>query len=308
MTDRSAQTAPAVSVVLPAYNRADTIRPSIESVLRQTWADFELLVVDDCSTDATRAAVEAIDDPRLKLLSTPQNMGPSGARNIGIEAARAPWIAFQDSDDEWLPEKLERQMARTTETGAGWVAVYCGMAIVGDPGTGGGRTKVMYIPRPRETEVEGDIAATLHRTNLVSTQMLLTRADVLREIGGFDTGLSALVDWDLVLRLIEHGPFAFVDEPLVIQRFSENSITRDSRKRAFARARILEKFHDRMAGQPRVLAQHYRTLASEMVRQKSFERAHGAIRKGRGQTPWDPGLFLREGYIRLRQIAARLTR
>ena len=103
---------PPVSVVIPAYNRAATIGAAIESVLRQTWEDFELVVVDDGSTDGTLEAARRIADPRLRVVAAPHNMGAAGARNLGVAEARGTWIAFQDSDDEWLPEKLAKQMAR----------------------------------------------------------------------------------------------------------------------------------------------------------------------------------------------------
>src|SRR5262245_12992873 len=103
---------PAVSVVLPAYNRAGSIGGAIPSVLRQTWADFELIVIDDGSEDGTLEAAAGIRDPRLRLIAGQSNRGAAAARNRGAAVARADWIAFQDSDDEWLPEKLEKQMAR----------------------------------------------------------------------------------------------------------------------------------------------------------------------------------------------------
>ncbi|MGL6044061.1 MAG: glycosyltransferase family 2 protein, partial [Sandaracinobacteroides sp.] len=103
------RTAP-VSVVIPAYNREATVGTAIRSVLWQTLSPVEVIVVDDGSTDGTAAAVQAIDDPRVRLVSQ-ANGGISAARNRGIEAATQPWVAFQDSDDEWLPLKLEKQMA-----------------------------------------------------------------------------------------------------------------------------------------------------------------------------------------------------
>ena len=124
---------PAVSVVLPAYNRADSIRLAIDSVLRQSFTDFELIIVDDASTDGTRAVAEAVADPRVRVIAHPANRGASAARNSGVAAARAPFVAFQDSDDEWLPRKLEKQMARLLAPGAGYVAAYCGMRILDEP-------------------------------------------------------------------------------------------------------------------------------------------------------------------------------
>ncbi|WP_413205762.1 glycosyltransferase family 2 protein [Rhodospirillum sp. A1_3_36] len=101
---------PSVSVVMPAYNVAAFIEESIGSVLAQTWSDFELVVVDDGSSDNSAALAEAIDDPRISVIRQ-VNRGLAGARNTGIRAARAPIIAFLDSDDLWMPRKLEAHMA-----------------------------------------------------------------------------------------------------------------------------------------------------------------------------------------------------
>ena len=104
--------APRVSVILPAYNRADLVGRAIDSVLAQTWQDLELIVVDDCSTDDTRAALERYrDTPRVRLVFSDTNRGGSGARNLGIAHATGALIAFQDSDDIWLPHKLAAQVA-----------------------------------------------------------------------------------------------------------------------------------------------------------------------------------------------------
>ena len=168
-----------------------SIRLAIDSVLRQSCTDLELLVVDDGSTDGTQDVVRGLADPRLRLIETPRNMGASAARNLGIAEARAPWVAFQDSDDEWLPLKLEKQMARLLAPGAGFVAGYCGMMILGevDGAAGAGRLSARYFPAPEQTELEGDLLEPLLRASLISTQTLVARTDRLREIGGFDPDL-----------------------------------------------------------------------------------------------------------------------
>jgi glycosyltransferase involved in cell wall biosynthesis len=257
---------PAISVIMPAYDREASIRGAVESVLRQTWTDFELIVVDDGSTDGTVAALKAIEDPRLRVIAEGVNCGVSAARNLGIAAARAPWIAFQDSDDEWLPEKLALQMARIEALGAGCIGAYCGMAVIGTPdetkdGAKGGRTSLRYLPAPYVTAPEGDLRRPLAHVNLISTQTLIARRQDLEAIGGFDEALTALVDWDLVLRLAPRGRFAFVDRPLVHQYFSANSITRSQRKRTLNHARILEKNHALFEPFPDHLAYNYRALS-----------------------------------------------
>src|SRR5215207_1289449 len=104
-------TEPAVSVVLPTYNRAPLLGRSIQSVLGQSYGDFELLVIDDGSTDGTDGVVAAFGDPRVRYVQLERNRGAGAARSVGIRMSRGRFLAFQDSDDEWLPSKLMKQMS-----------------------------------------------------------------------------------------------------------------------------------------------------------------------------------------------------
>ena len=125
---------PLVSVVMPAYNAVRWIAETIVSVQRQTVQDWELLVIDDGSTDKTCSVVEqlATGDGRIKLVRCPSNQGVAKARNIGLDMSRGQYVALLDSDDIWYPEKLERQIALAEKTGAG--VIYCSYGIVDDQG------------------------------------------------------------------------------------------------------------------------------------------------------------------------------
>jgi glycosyltransferase involved in cell wall biosynthesis len=289
---------PLVTVVIPAFNRVDSIRIAVNSVLSQSYGHLEVLVVDDGSTDGTMEQLTDIKDVRLRLFSNPYNMGVSAARNTGIRNARGAWVAFQDSDDEWMPRKLEKQMAQIASLGPDCVGGYCGMTIVGSPSTLPSETSSeRYYPDEKLGIREGDILSTLLRTNLISTQTLVARHDLLTRIGGFDEALPALVDWDCVLRLARLGPFAFVDEPLVRQYFSENSITRSREKRAFARERIVEKNMDLLRLAPEFLAEHYRSIAGESRRLGDFSGARSAIRNALRVRPFDFRLWAILSYL-----------
>jgi glycosyltransferase involved in cell wall biosynthesis len=270
---------PRVSVVMPAWNRADTILMAVESVLRQSFTDFELLVVDDGSTDGTMEALAEVTDPRLQRLTNPRNMGPSAARNTGIRAAQADWVAFQDSDDEWLPEKLGKQMAKLATAGPEVVACYTGMIIVGQADRQGmdGRTAVSYIPGPGEQSVEGRLHGALLARSFVSTQMFMARRSTLLDLGGFDESLPALEDWDCVIRLSKRGEFSFVDEPLVIQRFSQNSLTRSSLKRLQSRIIILRKNYKDLTTVPHILAKHHIAISGEQRRIGDLAAARSSL-------------------------------
>jgi glycosyltransferase involved in cell wall biosynthesis len=301
MTSSIDASAPAVSVVIPAYNRAATIRAAVQSVLGQTLSDIEVIVVDDGSQDATLEVASGIADPRLRVIASPRNMGASAARNLGVREARAEWVAFQDSDDEWLPSKLAKQMARLSAPGADYVAAYCRMLILGTPDQPGelvsrsGKLTAQYFPAAGERDLDGDLTLPLLRGSLISTQTLVARRDRLLDIGGFDPDLPALIDWDCVLRLAPLGPIAFVDEPLVIQRFSANSITRDRARSHKARMRIVDKQAALLGRHPDILARHHYAIAGGHRAAGDLAAARASLARARKLRPRD---------LRIRSMAA----
>src|SRR5271157_1697012 len=116
---------PLISVVIPAFNRQDTISYCLDSVLSQTYQNFEVIVVDDCSMDSTASIVRSHSDPRVRCVVLDKRSGAQAARNRGILDARSDWIAFHDSDDEWLPDKLEKQVSVLSDLSFDpWTFVY----------------------------------------------------------------------------------------------------------------------------------------------------------------------------------------
>ena len=193
-------------MIIPAYNRAAEIGDAIAGVLDQSFADFELIVVDDVSTDGTAAAVEAIADPRLRLVRREANGGPGAARNSGVAAARGKIIAFLDSDDRWLPEKLARQLAFMGERG---VAVCCTGFELHRPGGGAPEVRL-----PDPPHLIGDDM--IDRADItIGTTMAIER-DLFDRVGPFDENMRRLEDWDWQLRLGRLGGLDFVPEALAI--------------------------------------------------------------------------------------------
>jgi len=282
--------APPVSVVIPAYNREGSIVAAIGSVLAQSFRDFELLVVDDGSRDGTLAAARGVADPRLRVIAAAKNGGAAAARNLGAAAARGDWIAFQDSDDEWLPRKLEKQMARLAApdpaSGAAWLGAYCGLLTLGwlddRPGD---RTRLRYVPDPAVTPAEGAILAPLLMGNMISTQTLVVRRDRFAALGGFDEATTPIEDWDFVIRLAAAGPIAFVDEPLVLQRFSPNSITRDRTRALASTERVLAKNAEAFARHPRALARQALVVAGGHRRAGDLAAARAWLARARRADP-----------------------
>lgn len=280
---------PSISVVIPAYNREHTVLTALRSVLWQSLPPTEVIVVDDGSSDGTAAAVESLGAPTVRLIRQ-ANGGISAARNTGILAAQGDWVAFQDSDDEWLPTKLERQFAAHAADPNAPDSFYCGMVIAGalDESGGSARRRIAYHPDPSVTGVSGNILPTLLRTNPISTQTLVARRETLHAAGLFDTAMKSLVDWDIAIRLGRLGPIGFVDEPLVIQRFTPNSITRDMAKRIEGWIYLLGKYADLFAEDPEAHLAHLFRIAGGLRRLGQHDRAAEYLARARALAPLSP--------------------
>jgi glycosyltransferase involved in cell wall biosynthesis len=205
MTTRSKN--PEVSIIIPTYNRGWILKEAIDSVLSQGFSDFELIVVDDGSTDDTREILDSYD--RDIIVVRQLNQGVSAARNRGIAGSRAQLVAFLDSDDLWLPQKLTRQVAffqsnpdamicQTEET---WV-----------------RNGVRVNPKKRHHKLSGLIFEPSLALCLVSPSAVMIRKTLFDTVGLFDERLPACEDYDLWLRISCQYPVFLIDDPLIIKR------------------------------------------------------------------------------------------
>jgi glycosyltransferase involved in cell wall biosynthesis len=210
---------PKVSIILPTYNRAHIIEKAIQSVLNQTYQDFEIIIIDDGSKDDTKKIIRGFQekDNRIKYIRFEENKGAAAARNAGIKMSKGEYITFQDSDDEWVIDKLEKQM-KIIETSSENIVVYCGFwRIDGDEKT--------YIPDIKISNREGNIHKELLKGNFVDTPSILLPKKNLEKIGMFDENLSRLQDWDLVIRLSRYYNFILIDEPLYISHILPDGIS-----------------------------------------------------------------------------------
>jgi len=198
---------PTVSVIIPTYNRGWILREAIDSVLLQGFSDYELIVVDDGSTDDTPAILDSYGQDIIVLRQP--NQGVSAARNRGIAESRAQLISFLDSDDLWLPQKLTHQVAffqsnpdalicQTEET---WV-----------------RNGVRVNPKKRHQKLSGMIFEPSLDLCLVSPSAVMIRKTLFDTVGLFDESLPACEDYDLWLRVSCRYPVLLLDEPLIIKR------------------------------------------------------------------------------------------
>ncbi len=283
---------PDVTVVIPAYNRTAMLRRAVASALAQSHAALEVLVVDDGSEDDVAAALGDVDDPRLTVIRHPANRGASAARNTGIAHAAGAFVAFLDSDDEWLPGIIERQLARFRAAAPDTVLVYAGVRLVPP------------LKPPRARYPRGDLSQALAVRNVIGgTSCVMARRAALQAVGGFDESLPSGQDWDLYIRLARLGPIEAVEEPLVLYHVHGASITASAATSVAGHRRLRRKHAAAVAALPPALrAQHEMMMAELFLWKRAWLDAVGCLLRAARA---DPGVWAR-GIDRL--MARRLRR
>ena len=232
-----------VSVILPIYNRRDSLRESARSVLDQSVRDLELIVVDDASSEDIAGAVRDLGDPRVRYVRHDRNRGAAAARNTGLARAEGRFIAFQDSDDLWLPGKLERHLRLFETAPEGVGAVVGGKILYGrDAARNFGEGKVTYSPDAgRWLTLEEDQVRRSLVENRVGLQHALFRRDCLPGTDWFDPAAKANNDWEFTVRLVQRTRVLEDPAPVVVAFISPDSISRSFRKKAIGMLRIHRK-------------------------------------------------------------------
>lgn len=223
---------PLVTVIIPVFNGAKTIQDTIASVLNQSFSDFELLIMNDGSTDNTLEVVAGFDDARIKVLSHP-NSGSNPTRNRGIEAATGEFISFIDADDLWTPDKLEAQLNALKDAPQAAV-VYSWTDCIDEQGH--------YLRPGAHAIVSGDVHANLLLTDCIgSGSNVLVRKQALIDAGKFDESLPNAQDWDMWLRLSARYQFACVPKTQVLYRVSPASLSSNVQRMEDASMRVIER-------------------------------------------------------------------
>lgn len=200
---------PTASIVIPTLNRAHLVTRAIKSVLTQTYQDFEIIVVDDGSIDETEKVIKSCNNKRIKYIKHKKTKGPGAARNTGIEAAIGYYIAFLDSDDEWLPTKLEKQINLFKKTTFNAGLIYCGVAHIDQINR---NVKEKWIPKYRGYTFKKNLSENF----VVSgSSTVIVQRKALEKAGKFDESLTSCEDWDLWIRIAKYYEFDFVPEILV---------------------------------------------------------------------------------------------
>lgn len=300
----SIQTSPAVSVVMPVFNVSPFVRLAVESVLKQTFADFEMVVVDDGSTDGTVDALQSIVDSRVRIVEQ-KNAGSSAARNTGAQRTRAPYLAFIDGDDLWSQQKLAIHvefLERHPEVDL----TFSHSAIINEKGAPLGR-----FSRP----VRGYISfRELLIQNVVHNgSAVVARRKALEEAGYFDTTLRSAVDHDLWLRvaLSRSNNVYCIPQVLTFYRMREGQITKDWRRMQQSWETLIEKMRrsaksDVAAVEGRARAHLYRYLAYIAYENREYAEAASllrtAARSGLHHLLPDRGMWLIAGGLMIRMV------
>lgn len=217
---------PTISIVIPAYNAARTILATLESVQKQTFSDFEIIVINDGSTDQTVELLSTVEDPRLKVFSY-GNGGLPVARNRGISQSTGAFITFLDADDLWTEDKLELQLAALQQNPKAGVAYSwtCNMEENGES----------FQPGHQVT-FEGNVYPKLLLGNFIASgSNIMVRQEAIESVGEFDPSLKSCEDWDFYLRLAACWSFVVVPKPQILYRQSSGAMS--------SKIDVMEKYH-----------------------------------------------------------------
>lgn len=287
---------PLISVVIPAYNRAATIENCVRSVQGQTYQNLEVIVVDDGSRDATIEIVERLarEDARIRLVRHERNRGAQAARNSGIYAAKGSWIAFLDSDDQFLPHSLEARLTFVLKYEAEFVHSDCTIIDVD------GSTR-LYDRRP----IFGDAYTRLLTGEGPTFPGILVSKRALTKINFLDETIVAFQEWETAIRLAKYYPFAYLPEPTFCWDCrSSDTMSKDLRRGGVGYEQVIRK-HSltilRHAG-PGVLATHYRVAADWYRRGKDNHSEQRCVMMARALSCLDPGTMVKIGRAIVRRL------
>lgn len=298
---------PKVSVVIPTYNRAHSISMAIRSVLDQTYQDFEVIIVDDGSIDNTEEIVKSFEDERIEYIRHTKNRGASAARNTGIKVAKGEYIAFQDSDDEWVPDKLELQVKAFDNASSEVGIVYSGFyRIEAD--------KKIYIPGNHVVQKDGNIHSELLKGNFVGTPAVLIKKECFKNNRYFNEALPALEDWELWIELSKYFEFKYIDKPLLYSYSMPNSVNLNQKNLLKAREIILANHLNDFNKNKELLSDHYFSIAIELISNYDFRTGRDYLIKAARANYFNTNAILRllillfgqRTYLRLKYLSQKV--
>lgn len=236
--------------MIPTHNRPQQVKEAVQSVLDQTYQDFEIIVVDDGLEQRAKGVIASFDNERIRYIQHKRNRGGGAARNTGIKSARGEWIAFLDDDDKWVPKKLEVQMEALKDVPDD--VGFCFSAVLKKMENANQRT---YI-KPAGLHNYHLLSLTRFKGFLTST--LLVYKKVFDQVGGFDESLPSNQEAELIIRITKKWRGVGINDPLVTQnvRANHNSIGSSLKRRIAGRETVLEKHREEFKLYPRIYAKH----------------------------------------------------
>lgn len=241
---------PEVSVIVPTYNRATLVGRAIRSILSQDFQNVEIIVVDDCSSDNTEAVVSGFNSEKIRFFRLSCNSGAASARNYGVAKSIGKYVAFLDSDDEWLQYALSILLAGMLENDnidivlAGFIRFYS--------------NNPEYICGANCLKGTGDQVSVLLSENYVSPQIMMIKRSTFITLKGFDVSLSHREDWEFGIRAVTRYHFCFVDRPIAVVYETPGNLTSNDWAKVAALDAILNKHSDIFSRCPRIYARHLR--------------------------------------------------
>lgn len=262
---------PKVSVIIPTHNRAELLRSAITSVLNQTYQDFEVIVVDDASTDETRGALASFNDPRIKYIRHAASKGDAGARNTGIVNSTGDYIAFLDDDDQWLSEKLELQAAVLENSPGNVGGVYTGHFEIN-----GADGKISNVSFPTR---RGDLSQCVFMESFIFTSCVLLKRQCFQKLGLFDESIPYCSDYDMWIRVAKEFHFEYVSKPLVKYLIHKAKLTNNLKLSIKGKEMILNKYGVYFDRHRKAYGQRYRTLGELYCYDGNIKKGREALLK-----------------------------
>ncbi len=277
---------PKVSVIIPTHNRADLLRSAINSVISQAYRDFEIIVIDDHSTDNTPEIVTGFKDQRIRYIQNKGKNGPSIARNLGITHAVGEYVAFLDDDDVWLPLKLEKQLRIMDTCNDNVCGIYSNRLKI-DKITG-----KICSEDPGADTLKGNLLSQMMVKNPIQTSTLVLRKKCLDKVGLFDENMRYMEDRDLWIRLAQHWEFEYIDEPLVRAYYHGNShLSLDLEGQTRGREILLERYRHLLKKNKKSWADLYVCLGAQYCQLGKMKQGRGNLLKGISIYPFKPVAF-----------------
>ncbi len=224
-----------ISIIMPTFNRGHLVKKAISSVFSQTYKNWELIIVDDASSDETSILLNGYEDPRIKYIRNQKNRGANYCRNLGVKIAKGKYLTFLDSDNYWENNKLEIQLKRIAATQEDVGFVFCKQMVYED-----GKAKLI----PQEDDLENDLNHIMYWRNIVDTNTVLMKRECFEKAGGFDEKMPRIQDWEFFFRVLNICHYKALYTPFCLNHnvIQNDSISKNNKKFVDAIFYFIDKY------------------------------------------------------------------